>query len=168
MSNPTQNISGINNSFDAFQPPSPPEEDISQIMKAFNVLHTPLLTDENSSSDPIERLTKRIVARETQSCMREWEEATRSDRIYDLENLSKELSDVSKELSALSPSADSSPAIAKLQGRVLDVLSTCNEMQNALQNAVTDKVEATLESNQKLLIFNMQLANFLEQLQSIL
>ena len=159
MSNPTQNISGINNSFDAFQPPSPPEEDISQIMKAFNVLHTPLLTDENSSSDPIEW---------TQSFMREWQDATRSDRIDDLEHLSKELSDVSKELSALSPSADSSPAIAKLQGRVLDVLSTCNEMQKALQNAVTNKVEATLESNQKLLIFNMQLTNFLEQLQSIL
>ena len=139
MSNPTQNISGINNSFDAFQPPSPP--------------------GENSSSDPIEW---------TQSFMREWQDATRSDRIDDLEHLSKELSDVSKELSALSPSADSSPAIAKLQGRVLDVLSTCNEMQKALQNAVTNKVEATLESNQKLLIFNMQLTNFLEQLQSIL
>ena len=186
MSNPTQNISGINNSFDAFQPPLSPEEDISElinamnafqglssqqedislIMKAFNAFQTPLLmdakiskiikplfTDENSSSDPIERLTKRIVARETQSCMREWEEATRSDRIYDLENLSKELSDVSKELSALSPSADSSPAIAKLQGRVLDVLSTCNEMQKALQNAVTNKIEATANRNADLMAF---------------
>ena len=201
MSNPTQNISGINNSFDAFQPPLSPEEDISElinamnafqglssqqedislIMKAFNAFQTPLLmdakiskiikplfTDENSSSDPIERLTKRIVARETQSFTREWQDSTRSGLIDNLEQLSKELSDLSRDLSALSPSADSSPAVANLQGQVLDVLSTCNEMQKALQNAVTNKVEATLESNQKLLIFNMQLANFLEQLQSIL
>ena len=150
MSNPTQNISGINNSFDAFQPPSPPEEDISQIMKAFNVLHTPLLTDENSSSDPIERLTKRIVARETQSFTREWQDSTRSGLIDSLEQLSKELS---RYLSALRPSADSSPAVANLQGQVLDALSTCNEMQKALQNAVTNKIEATANSNADLMAF---------------
>ena len=170
MSNPTQNISGINNSFDAFQPPSPPKEDISklinamnafqgissqqenisQIMKPFNVLHTPLLTDEKSSSDPIERLSKRIVARVTQSFRRDLQDSTRSGLIDSLEQLSKELS---RYLSALSPSADSSPAVADLQGQVLDALSTCNEMQKALQNAVTNKIEATANSNAELMAF---------------
>src|SRR3990167_947317 len=146
MSNPTQNISGINNSFDAFQPPLSTEEDISKIIK-------PLFTDENSSSDPIERLTKRIVARETQSFTREWQDSTRSGLIDNLEQLSKELSDLSRDLSALSPSADSSPAVANLQGQVLDALSTCNEMQKALQNAVTNKIEATANRNADLMAF---------------
>src|SRR3989338_3028485 len=170
MSNPTQNISGINNSFDAFQPHSPPKEDISklinamnafqgissqqenisQIMKPFNVLHTPLLTDEKSSSDPIERLSKRIVARVTQSFRRDLQDSTRSGLIDSLEQLSKELS---RYLSALRPSADSSPAVANLQGQVLDALSTCNEMQKALQNAVTNKIEATANSNADLMDF---------------
>src|SRR3989338_3635301 len=126
MSNPTQNISGINNSFDAFQ--------------------TPLLTDEKSSSDPIERLSKRIVARVTQSFRCDLQDSTRSGLIDSLEQLSKDLS-------ALSPSADSSPAVADLQGQVLDALSTCNEMQKALQNAVTNKIEATANRNADLMAF---------------
>ena len=130
MSNPTQNISGINNSFDAFQ--------------------TPLLTDEKSSSDPIERLSKRIVARVTQSFRRDLQDSTRSGLIDSLEQLSKELS---RYLSALRPSADSSPAVADLQGQVLDALSTCNEMQKALQNAVTNKIEATANRNADLMAF---------------
>ena len=126
MSNPTQNISGINNSFDAFQPPLSP--------------------DDSSSSDPITSLAKR-VADSAGEC------AFRSALIDNLNNLSIELLALSKD-SALSPSADSSPAVANLRKQVLEEIVYCKEHQTAFNN----NIEATPVSNQACLSYTMELA----------
>ena len=130
MSNPTQNISGINNSFDAFQPPLSP--------------------DESSSSDPITSLAKRVAESA-------FERAFRSALIDNLNNLSIKLLALSKD-SALSPSADSSPAVANLRKQVLEEIDFCDKTQIVLQNAVTKKIEATPVSNQAFKMLNEELA----------
>ena len=126
MSNPTQNISGINNSFDAFQPPLSP--------------------DESSSSDPITCLDQRHEKIVTQR-------AIRSEQIATFNKLSIELLALSKD-SALSPSADSSPAVANLRKQVLEEIVSCKEHQTAFNN----NIEATPVSNQACLSYTMELA----------
>ncbi|HCJ84471.1 MAG TPA: hypothetical protein DHV41_03625, partial [Parachlamydiales bacterium] len=56
--------------------------------------------------------------------------------------------------SALSPSADSSPAVANLRKQVLEEIVSCKEHQTAFNN----NIEATPVSNQAYLGYTMQLA----------